>query len=360
MPRSQQSQFSSPDYTDESGSVFDKDGRVIHFSTERLLDVVQNQAHCFVCGTALTQQTHSKEHVFPQWLLRRFDLYSQKINLPNNTSQTYSRYTVPCCKACNNLLSSTLETPISKAFDQGRIEHYIQENTANFYSWLALIYFKMHLRDMKLRASQDSRIEGPMLGQHYDWSKLHYISCIARAPATGLILDQTAVGSAFVFTDQYMPTQGDSERVYDFVSIHSTHTFYLRLDRIHIFHSLADGGGGWGPLKEVFPLIREPKIVQLREIVARMSYCVSRLENPPTFRTGFRPQGSFLIGQREPHPRFSPHNPAVLGQHMEYALPDSLLALFDSDTQQHIIQGNWTCLKDGSGKWLALSADDWA
>jgi hypothetical protein len=37
----------------------------------------------FLCGRRLSQKTRSNEHVFPQWLLRRFDLYDKQLNLLN-------------------------------------------------------------------------------------------------------------------------------------------------------------------------------------------------------------------------------------------------------------------------------------
>ncbi len=69
------------------------------YATER--DMALDHDHCFLCGLALSENTRTVEHVFPQWLLADFDLHNQKINLLNGSSIRYRSLVIPCCKDCN-------------------------------------------------------------------------------------------------------------------------------------------------------------------------------------------------------------------------------------------------------------------
>lgn len=40
---------------------------------------------CLFCGTALTEENRTQEHVFPRWLQSRFDLGGKTIALADNT-----------------------------------------------------------------------------------------------------------------------------------------------------------------------------------------------------------------------------------------------------------------------------------
>lgn len=63
---------------------------------------------CFLCtGLASTQ-----EHVIPEWLQHRFDLWDQHLVLPNNTFIPYRQLTIPACACCNNRALSALEKKI--------------------------------------------------------------------------------------------------------------------------------------------------------------------------------------------------------------------------------------------------------
>lgn len=63
---------------------------------------------CFVCGDF----ADSDEHIIPKWIQRRYDLWNQKIRLPNDTTIAYRQLKIPCCKDCNNNVLSRLETRV--------------------------------------------------------------------------------------------------------------------------------------------------------------------------------------------------------------------------------------------------------
>jgi hypothetical protein len=63
---------------------------------------------CFICG----EKSETREHTIPKWLQKKFNLWDQKIEIPNLTHTTYRKLVVPCCKKCNNEIYSTLENKI--------------------------------------------------------------------------------------------------------------------------------------------------------------------------------------------------------------------------------------------------------
>jgi hypothetical protein len=75
---------------------------------------------CFLCGTKLDDRTRTAEHVIPKWLLRRFDLWNERITLVNGSRVPYRYATVPACAGCNTGPLNDLETQVSVAFTSGR------------------------------------------------------------------------------------------------------------------------------------------------------------------------------------------------------------------------------------------------
>ena len=57
----------------------------------------------------------SKEHLFPQWLLKMTNTEQDLFSSPYGKIPGIS-FTVPLCKECNSLLGTKLEAPVSKIF----------------------------------------------------------------------------------------------------------------------------------------------------------------------------------------------------------------------------------------------------
>lgn len=74
--------------------------------------------HCFLCGSPLSQDG-TAEHVFPKWLLEKYDLWDRKLTLLNGTTIAYRQLTVPCCQKCNNKYLSSLEMDMRDAVNAG-------------------------------------------------------------------------------------------------------------------------------------------------------------------------------------------------------------------------------------------------
>lgn len=68
---------------------------------------------CIACDSNLA---NSKEHIFPEWLIRRTNTHKTSINWINSKSINPLSATIPLCKNCNKKLGDGLEAPVSKIF----------------------------------------------------------------------------------------------------------------------------------------------------------------------------------------------------------------------------------------------------
>jgi hypothetical protein len=71
---------------------------------------VPDRDTCFICAQPAT----TAEHVIPRWLQQRFDLYGQRLELPNHTTIPYSQLTIPACARCNTGIYGPLEERVSR------------------------------------------------------------------------------------------------------------------------------------------------------------------------------------------------------------------------------------------------------
>lgn len=82
-------------------------------------DHALDHEHCFLCGSVLTADTRSEEHVFPQWLQRDLDLWQQAITLLNGTTIPYASLKIPACRDCNSFWLGQVEDRVAEAFRAG-------------------------------------------------------------------------------------------------------------------------------------------------------------------------------------------------------------------------------------------------
>jgi hypothetical protein len=46
-------------------------------------DMALDHDHCFLCGVELIAGNRTEEHVFPRWMQREYDLWTQRLTLLN-------------------------------------------------------------------------------------------------------------------------------------------------------------------------------------------------------------------------------------------------------------------------------------
>jgi len=283
---------------DQEGSLIDDHGRARHFGRPAFEKLAEDINRCFICGVDRTVVGFNDEHIIPDWLLRRFGLHSKRVTLPNGQQQLYGRYTLRCCKSCNNLLGARLETPVSKLFSDdifSTIENLKAADSTLLYSWLCLVFIKLHLKDREIRTDPDRRNPSPQIGDMYDWDSLHHIHSVARSSYSEASVDPSVPGTIYVFemTDESMR--------FDFGSLYYYSTFMLRIGNLGIAAVLNDCGCVGTLVQDYLSHISGPiSSIQLREIAARLAYGNTLLVSRPNFWSELEQGGTLTIRSSPP------------------------------------------------------------
>ncbi len=286
---------------DPDGSLIDADGRVRHFGRPAFEKLAADLERCFVCGVERTVVEFNDEHIVPDWLLRRFQLHSRKITLPNGHQQLYGRYKLRCCSSCNKLLGARLETPVSQLFTEdilATVDNLKEADPTLLYSWLCLVFIKLHLKDREFRADPDRRNPSKQIGDMYDWDGLHHIHSVARVPHSGATVEPSVPGTTYFFE------MVDEPENFDFGSLSDYSTLMLRIGNLGIASVLNDCGSVGTLVQEFFSHISGPvSSIQLREIAARLAYGNTLLVSRPSFWSELEHGRSLTIRSSPPTSR---------------------------------------------------------
>ena len=117
---------------------------------------------CFLCGTQLTSDNRSDEHVIPKWVQHEFGLWNQKLTLLNGTSIPYRQLTIPCCAPCNNAHLSSIEVAVSTAW-RGGFDSFANLDRDVLFLWLAKIVYGLLVRELFLPADRRRPGEGSIV-----------------------------------------------------------------------------------------------------------------------------------------------------------------------------------------------------
>lgn len=182
-----------------------KDQTVVRYGSEVVSlglndfkDLIRDKRRCVLCAQP---SKRNREHVIPDWLLKRHKLHKLKIRLPRGKWHTFGTYKIPLCVMCNDKMGEELEAPISIIFKQGydSVRALADGGDPRLYAWMCFLKFKTHYKDTMLRVDPDKRAGDEMLGDHLDWEKLHREHAIARSFIFGGRLMPSAVGSMAAF-----------------------------------------------------------------------------------------------------------------------------------------------------------------
>jgi hypothetical protein len=342
------------------GSFLDSNGKVFYFSTERFIRDICEGDYCFICGISHAEADFNDEHVFPKWILRKYDLYKQSITLPNETKFKYNKYILPCCKQCNSLMGKKIEEPVRNLIDQGVeavVQHIETEGAWLFFVWLSLIFLKTHLKGKSLRYHRDHRQEDYTLFDTYNWKELHHIHCVARSFYTGCKIDPKVMGSFLTISAKIDSSYQD----FDYLDLHDSKTMLVRVSDICFITVLNDSGaslvafrnylerfyGGMSPL-------------QLREVVAHLAFINLHLKNRPEFFTKVDlHRGQHLMSSKSnDFVELSDYEQSEFGEILNFCCKEILSACDDKNIEQikdQVKQGKLTFLFDEEGNFITNS-----
>ena len=345
----------------ENGNIVDANGKVTFVSIAAFESDVCSLNICFLCTKVLNPQNQNKEHIIPNWILKRFDLHNEAVNLPNGSKYKYNQYVIPCCIECNSLLSAELETPLSKAFSRGfdDLVNYIEKKGyLNLYLWMALLFIKTHVKDQSLRMYLDRRVEYSSIakGVGYEWESFHHVYCLSRVPYTQATLEQNCVGSFFI-----VPVESiDAEKEFDYMDVSYANTSGVIIGGIGIITVFGDAGAVYNQIQPtvINKLSGSVTNMQFRELVAHFACCSLHLKNNPKHSTisdssGVQPP-RMICTLLNSNPEFENYNDLVFGSLMDMLLGDLLdgkVAL--PDFREKFKSGQLSILFDSSGQVIA-------
>lgn len=341
----------------EDGSVIDQNGRVIFFSEQRFVEDICLGDCCFICGAAPGAVPFSDEHVLPEWLLRRYNLFDRTIELPNGHTVRYDRYTVPCCVACNDLLGEKIEKPISEITRRGTeatIAFLKANGNLEFFVWMGLIYLKTHLKDRAHRLHLDARQGDGKIADAYDWTLLHQLHSIVRCFCVSCAIDTGALGSFLVL--QIEQTPGFDR--FDFGDLYAAQTMMLRLDDLGLITVFNDACGVQSFYLERLERMTGPlSEVQFREVMVEMAFLNLHLKNRPYFDVSLdlmkeKQSITVTLPKLELADLQMPLRGALFQQAFKDGLPDMALGRSPEDVAEMIKAGKLTFLFDDQGQFI--------
>ena len=104
---------------------------------------------CFLCGST---ENLTDEHIFPTWLLRRYDSWKERLPLLNGRSSKFEKLRLRACLECNrDHLGKQLEDKISVATEKGYDAVKALDERIIFL-WTAKIYLALKFKELTMQA----------------------------------------------------------------------------------------------------------------------------------------------------------------------------------------------------------------
>jgi len=233
---------------------------------------------CFLCGKSLEGQ-QTVEHVFPRWLLNRFNLWNHKLVLLNGTEISYRQLTIPCCATCNNEHLSTLEQALQRGVEGGYLE-FTKIDELMVHQWMSKIFYGLLFKELSLSIDRENPHEGtitsPELLERYRTA--HWFLQSVRLP---LEFSNFFPGSIFIFQ---IHTYGD-ERDFDYHDGLAALTFSIRMGEVGVVASLQDNGAQKEVFAEYYERIRKITLhpIQFDEFSAKIAYQATVMNRVPKY-----------------------------------------------------------------------------
>jgi len=198
-----------------------------------------NENICFLCGNQLNNENKTKEHIFPKWVLREFDLWKAPLTLLNKSQFNYRAATIPCCDKCNNHSLSVLEQKIKSGVDGG-FNHFVEHvSKESVYKWCQLIFYKILYKENFLKEDLKSRESKKIISeQQFDNLRLNHI--FLRSIDKNVEFVNFFPGSLFICK---VKTSEDNQKLnFDYIDTVPEQCLAIRMNDIGIIAILADSG----------------------------------------------------------------------------------------------------------------------
>ena len=189
---------------------------------------------CFLCGDDLNEENRTEEHIYPKWLQNMFSLWNKRLILLNNTEINYKDLKIPCCKSCNEKMSSLFEKPIERAVTSG-YDKLISLDRNLIFLWLNKLSYGILFKELSLNADRKNPEKGKIFSADYmKENQMQYMflqtiltnAAHTNKPYSMLIfkIDPCNIESYWAFDNPFL------------------RTFFIRMNDIGIITHLMDNG----------------------------------------------------------------------------------------------------------------------
>jgi len=222
---------------------------------------------CFLCGQAL-EDSSTDEHVFPKWLLHKYNLWDKIIYLINRTELPYRLMKIPCCSTCNNEYLSSLENEIKNAVEQG-YDEFIKLDELKIFQWIAKIFYGILFRELSLLVER----KDPSLGQITTPEMLErYKTLYVFLQSVRMPVDFNGTNPWSIFIVRCHSY--DDDRAFDYRDGITTQTFTIRVGEIGVIACLEDSGVQKEIFSDYFKQFEGIRLhpIQFNELSAKVTY----------------------------------------------------------------------------------------
>ena len=287
----------------QGSSEYFSDGLPLYLNIDDFVELISDKKRCFICGISNSATDFNKEHIFPRWILKKYNLWDKTTVNPAGYSRRYDQYVLPCCTRCNSLMGESYEKYIQTALEQptyiiGQRFAYDLEFQRKLFGWLACIFLKNHIKDLYFKTDIKDAAATTMLGDMYDWYELHHIHCLSRLFIDGMAIHPEALGTVLIC--DILP--GFFEDNFYYADTYSQRSLFLVLGTTAIIAVLNDSTAAHVATRGLFRDAQGPlHALQAATIFAHYSTVNEFLEERPRYYSATNSEeGTNLICARLP------------------------------------------------------------
>lgn len=237
---------------------------------------------CFLCGAKLSAENRTKEHVYPKWLQKKFNLANQSMVLLNSTKIKYHNLTVPCCRLCNEKMSKEIEKPVEIMVKAG-YDSFVKMNRNIVFQWLNKLAYGILYKEISLAIDRKNINSGSIYDvDNFKERKMEYLFL------KSIICDTKFYEKPYSIL--VFKIKNETLRYWSWENPFF-HTFCMQLNDIGIVANLLDNGcneRAWMEDKKYSGLLeKDLHPIQFLEVCARFAYKCSLFLKTPTYLSVF-------------------------------------------------------------------------
>lgn len=224
---------------------------------------------CFLCGARLSKSNRTEEHIFPKWLLNRYNLWDDKLTLLNKKYMQYRKIKIPCCRDCNTIYLGKLEETIAEASKKGYRE-FIKIPKIKIFQWLQKIYYQILYMELRLLFDPAKKAEGTIIDKE-TIERYRMCHLFLQSIRTKVKFHKPCPWSIFIFQIQ---EYGKNKLNFDFKDSLFLLTIAVRMGDIGIIGCLQDNNSQERIFKNYFRKIQKIALhpIQFNELIAKVFY----------------------------------------------------------------------------------------